>query len=112
MVKTKILTAFKMDGYIFDQSIVGVFPKEEKYFLYILGLFNSSVGTEIINAINPTANNSSNYIKKIPFVSPTDEDLYNIDSILNDIINNNKVDITDKINDLDSIYEKIYYEDI
>ena len=80
--------------------------------MYILGLLNSSVGTEIINAINPTANNSANYIKKIPFVIPTDDDLYNIDSVLNDIINNNKIDITDNINDLDSIYEKIYYEDV
>ncbi len=112
MVKTKILTAFKMDGYIFDQSIVGVYPKEEKYFMYILGLLNSSVGTEIINAINPTANNSSNYIKKIPFVIPTDDDLYQIDNILNEVINGNEVDITEKIIDLDSIYERIYYEEI
>lgn len=112
MVKTKTLTAFKMDGYIFDQSIVGVFPKDTKYFMYILGLFNSSVGSDIINAINPTANNSSNYIKKIPFVIPTDDDLNVINEILNDIINNNEIDIIDKNNDLDSIYEKIYYGDL
>lgn len=49
---------------------------------------------------------------KIPFVIPTDDDLYQIDNILNEVINGNEVDITEKIIDLDSIYERIYYEEI
>ncbi|MDD7317821.1 MAG: N-6 DNA methylase [Prevotella sp.] len=73
MIRSSKLTGALIDGRLFDQSIVGVFPKDETLVNYLLGFFNSSVCTELINAINPSTNNSANYIKKIPFVVPNDE---------------------------------------
>ena len=73
MIRSSKLTGSLIEGRLFDQSIVGVFPKDDKWILYLLGFFNSAVCTELINAINPSTNNSANYIKKIPFIVPSDE---------------------------------------
>ena len=70
MVKSNCLKAFLMKDKIFDQSIVGIFPKDETKLLYILALMNSDVVNKIIHLINPTANNSANYIKLIPYYEP------------------------------------------
>lgn len=70
MVKSSQINAFVMENKVFDQSIVGIFPKDSKKFLYILGLMNSDVVNKIIHIINPTANNSSNYVKQIPYKEP------------------------------------------
>lgn len=70
MIKSNCLKAFLMKDKIFDQSIVGIFPKDETKLLYILALMNSDVVNKIIHLINPTANNSANYIKLIPYYEP------------------------------------------
>lgn len=74
MVKTSKTLAFKLDGYLFDQSIVGVFPKNHNDLFYLLAFFNSTFFKKLINTINPSANNSANYIKKTPLPILTDLD--------------------------------------
>jgi adenine-specific DNA-methyltransferase len=68
MVKSSRANAFLLDKRLFDQSIVGVFPKEEKHLNYILAFLNSEVCTKILKVINHTANNSANYLKRLPIV--------------------------------------------
>lgn len=86
MIRSSKLTGALIEGRLFDQSIVGVFPKEEKWIFYLLGFFNSSVCTELINAINPSTNNSANYIKKIPFIVPCDKTKNKVDALVQNII--------------------------
>ncbi len=68
MVRTRKLRAFLLERRLFDQSIVGVFPINDKNLYYLLAFLNSEVCTRIINTINHTANNSANYLKKLPIV--------------------------------------------
>ncbi len=42
---------------------------------FVLGFLNTTLATTLIRQINPTANNSANYMKRIPFAVPTDEEL-------------------------------------
>jgi adenine-specific DNA-methyltransferase len=72
MVSSSTITGAILDDRLFDQSIVGVFPKDgqEHLLLYLLGFFNSKVCNDIIRTINASTNNSSNYIKKIPILIP------------------------------------------
>jgi hypothetical protein len=65
MVKSSKIKATLINGCVFDQSIVGVFPHDEKYLLYLLAFLNSKIANEYIHIINPTANNSANYLKSI-----------------------------------------------
>ncbi|MDM0979027.1 Eco57I restriction-modification methylase domain-containing protein (plasmid) [Clostridium perfringens] len=88
MVKSSKICANLIDGVVFDQSLVGVFPKNEKYLYYILGFLNSNTARTIIQIINPTANNSANYIKKIPIILPDEENLEIIDCKVKNIIKN------------------------
>lgn len=80
MVKSKKIKATLIAGDLFDQSIVGVFPKEEKYLYYILAFFNTDICNKLIHIINPTANNSANYVKQIPIIIPKDEILLEINN--------------------------------
>lgn len=86
MVKANTVKATLMYGSVFDQSIVGIFPKDEVYLKYMLALMNSDIVNRIIHVINPTANNSANYIKKIPFVVPDKITLCKINSMIDTVI--------------------------
>lgn len=86
MVSSSSITAVLLENRLFDQSIVGVFPHDSKYLYYLLAFFNSSTCNTLIRTINSTTNNSSNYIKKIPFILPSETHLTtvtnNVESIL------------------------------
>lgn len=69
MVKSKVVKAVLMSNRVFDQSIVGIFPNKEEHVIPLLGILNSDTANQLIHAINPTANNSSNYLKRIPIPS-------------------------------------------
>ena len=71
MVKSKVVKAVLMSNRVFDQSIVGIFPNKEEHVIPLLGILNSDTANQLIHAINPTANNSSNYLKRIP-IPPID----------------------------------------
>lgn len=85
MVKSSKIKANLIDNQVFDQSVVGIFPKEDKHLYYLLGYFNSEVFTKIIHTINPTANNSANYVKKIPVII-VNEDIEYVENIVKKII--------------------------
>lgn len=85
MVKSSNIKANLIENQVFDQSVVGVFPKNEEHRLYLLGYFNSEIFTKIVHTINPTANNSANYIKKIPAII-IEEDLTTINQKVKKLI--------------------------
>jgi hypothetical protein len=70
MVTSSRVSATVMEGCIFDQSIVGVFPRDASVFNYLLAFFNSPTCTTLVRTLNPSANNSANYLKKIPVLYP------------------------------------------
>jgi hypothetical protein len=70
MISSSSITASLIENKLFDQSIVGIFPKNESLTYYLLAFFNSPTCNKLIRTINPSANNPANYIKKIPFIIP------------------------------------------
>jgi hypothetical protein len=70
MISSSNITASLIENKLFDQSIVGIFPRDEDLTCYLLAFFNSPTCNKLIRTINPSANNPANYIKKIPFILP------------------------------------------
>jgi len=70
MISSSSITASLIENKLFDQSIVGIFPKDESLNYYLLAFFNSPTCNKLIRTINPSANNPANYIKKIPVIIP------------------------------------------
>jgi len=70
MISSSSITASLIENKLFDQSIVGIFPKDENLTYYLLAFFNSPTCNKLIRTINPSANNPANYIKKIPLIIP------------------------------------------
>jgi hypothetical protein len=80
------VTAALLENRLFDQSIVGVFPKYVRWSYYLLAFFNSPICNKLLRTINPSANNSANYIKKIPFIPPDEDALKIINEKISKII--------------------------
>lgn len=115
MIRSSKLTGALIDGRLFDQSIVGVFPKDESWINYLLGFFNSSICTELINAINPSTNNSANYIKKIPFIVPADNLKNKVEKLVESILSKLKsgdINIESEKILLDELFDNLYLKDI
>ena len=113
MIRSSKLTAALIDGRLFDQSIVGVFPKDETLSLYLLGFFNSSVCTDFIRTINPSTNNSANYIKQIPFIEPSMEIRNEVETLVKEMITllkKGEENIEQLKSQLDVIFAKLYLE--
>lgn len=111
MVSSSSITGALIDKRLFDQSIVGIFPKEIDLLEYLLAFFNSPTCNTLIRTINPSTNNSSNYIKKIPFVKPNKSDIDEIKSNISMIMKqlrdgeNYNIDLEKRNNELiKSIY--------
>ena len=73
MVSSSSISGALIEKSLFDQSIVGIFPKDETFLYYLLAFFNSPTCNKLIRTINSSTNNSSNYIKKIPFLEPNNQ---------------------------------------
>ena len=58
---------------LFDQSIVGVFPKNPAHFWFLLVLLNSPTCFRLLRLLNPSANNSAKYVRELPVVLPRTE---------------------------------------
>lgn len=86
MISSSSITASLIENKLFDQSIVGIFPKDESLTYYLLAFFNSPTCNKLIRTINPSANNPANYIKKIPFIMPDNKTLKTITSSVKEII--------------------------
>lgn len=78
MVSSSSITGALIENRLFDQSIVGIFPENEELIYFLLSFFNSPTCNELIRTINPSTNNSSNYIKKIPAIIPNKDVLKTI----------------------------------
>ncbi len=91
MVSSTSITGVLIENRLFDQSIVGIFPKDENLIHYLLAFFNSPTCNKLIRTINPSTNNSSNYIKRIPFVQPKVRDLKTITENVKQIIEQVKI---------------------
>ncbi|MDE0471367.1 MAG: hypothetical protein OXH57_05450, partial [Ekhidna sp.] len=92
MVSSSSVTGALIENRLFDQSIVGVFPKDDDKLYYLLAFFNSPTCNKLIRTINPSTNNSSNYIKKIPFLMPEEQILKNITQNTKKIVSQLKCD--------------------
>lgn len=106
MVKSSNVRAFLMQDRVFDQSIVGIFPHNEDDLYYFLALMNSDIMNKLIHIINPTANNSSNYVKQLPYIEPEQENKDEIINLVKELLmslesgNESKaIDLQDKIDD-------------
>lgn len=86
MVSSKRVTAALLEKRLFDQSIVGVFPHDPKFVFYLLGFFNSGVCTRLLRSINPSANNSANYIKRLPLIVPDDDSRKAVSSLVKKVV--------------------------
>jgi hypothetical protein len=56
--------------WLFDQSVVAVFPKDDRLYGYLLAFLNSSLCWQLLREINPSANNSAKYLRKLPIILP------------------------------------------
>ena len=114
MVKSSQIKAFLIENRVFDQSIVGIFPKDPSKVLYILALMNSDAINELLHVINPTANNSANYVKQIPYKEPCEEILKIISDKVREILKNmNEGSIIecDKLHrEINNMINDIYHE--
>ncbi|MGB8368881.1 MAG: class I SAM-dependent DNA methyltransferase [Limisphaerales bacterium] len=76
MVTSTRINAFLIQCRVFDQSVVGIFPKRQQWIFPLLVILNSRFATKLLKeGINPTANNSANYLKKLPLPKLTDSEL-------------------------------------
>ena len=112
MVSSSAITGAMIDGRLFDQSIVGVFPKEgfKDFLLYFLGFFNSNVCNILIRTINASTNNSSNYIKKLPLIIPDSDIISTVNIQVERLLEKSKESeiVADDLKPLDSIFNGIY----
>ncbi len=112
MVKSSIINATLMKNNVFDQSIVGIFPKDSSRMYYLLAVMNSDVVNNLIHIINPTANNSANYVKQIPYIEPENAMLENINEkvkmIIEGITSNNYQRVEELQREVNTIIDKIY----
>lgn len=91
MVSSSSITGAIIENRLFDQSIVGIFPKKLDLIYYLLAFFNSPTCNKLIRTINPSTNNSSNYIKRIPFLQPSIQQEKTITENINQIIKQVKI---------------------
>ncbi|MCR5661143.1 MAG: class I SAM-dependent methyltransferase [bacterium] len=110
MVKSSTIKATAIENRVFDQSIVGIFPREQKYYYYLLAIMNSDVVCKMIHIINPTANNSSNYVKQIPVAIPANEELSKINGLVEQAMEYAKLCLYDSLQDISATINKLVEE--
>jgi len=85
MVTAGRISASLMEGAVFDQGVVGVFPNDDRLIDFLLIYLNSEfVSTRLKLAINGSANNSANYIKKLPVPTPSETQITYSQSVIAD----------------------------
>ena len=111
MVASARLTATLLEGRLFDQSIVGIFPKNEQLLMYLLGFLNTELATKLLRQINPTANNSANYLKRMPIVNPTHSELKQCNNSVSKAIKESQKcgDVSKTtLNEIEDVYRRIW----
>ena len=116
MVKSSTLRASLMENRVFDQAIVGIFPEQEKMLYYLLAFLNSDIACRMIRIINPTANNSSNYVKQLPFIVPEENELSKITNAVRELLqllkDEEKVKSAELIKYLNHHFETMYLKEL
>jgi adenine-specific DNA-methyltransferase len=74
------------ETWIFDQSVVGIFPKLIDHFGFLLAFMNSSKCWRLLRQINPSTNNSAKYLRRLPIVLPTEERLAWFNLVVTDYV--------------------------
>jgi hypothetical protein len=83
MVTARRLSASLMDNAVFDQGVVGVFPFDTGQRNAILLYLNSKTATDLRNNIvNGGANNSANYLKRLPVPKFSNDDIRLADNLM------------------------------
>lgn len=112
MVSSSSITGALIDGRLFDQSIVGIFPKEgmQHLLMYLLGFFNSRICNQLIRTINASTNNSSNYIKKIPIVIPGQCQIDEVSAIVSKLYDfaKNREIVESDLSDMNEYFDQIF----
>ncbi|MFB7508835.1 hypothetical protein, partial [Streptomyces broussonetiae] len=113
MVSSKRIKAALIQEELFDQSIVGIFPRDERLIPYLLAFLNSATGNTLVRAINPTANNSANYLKKVPVIIPEAPVLDRIGELVSRTVGALSTDPSSVVlssvrDEVDSIFKDIY----
>ena len=106
MVKGARMRACSLERRLFDQSIVGIFPRNPEHFLYLLGFLNSKTCDSILKTINHTANNSANYLKKLPII--IDSKYFSEVNRIVSLLLLSDASLLEHAKSLDSIFQKIY----
>lgn len=106
MVKSSKIHAFILEERLFDQSIVGIFPKDNEHLNYLLAFLNSDVCSRILSVINHTANNSANYLKKLP-VLMDQSSIQKVDTMVSNL-RKGKVDAQQSLTEINDVFNKLY----
>lgn len=64
-----------LPDHLFDQSIVGIFPRDTSHFGFLLAFLNSDTAWSLLRQINPSTNNSAKYMRRLPISLPSVPDL-------------------------------------
>lgn len=76
MVTSGRVSASYFENSVFDQGVVGVFPKKSEYLAFLLIYLNSKDLSKILKkSVSASANLSANYVKKIPIPLVEESDL-------------------------------------
>jgi hypothetical protein len=101
-----------MEEVIFDQSDNGYFC-DENYVYFFLGFFNSRLFNYLLKKVmNPTANATVNYVKKIPVILPSDLHIEKMKNLVKEIIeikkNDDAADVSGIENSVDAFFYDLY----
>lgn len=105
MVKSAKIHAILLKKRLFDQSIVGVFPKDKKYQNYLLAFLNSDACSRLVKIINHTANNSANYLKRLPIIIE-EKSLKEINSLVKEMLGGDNLE--PGLVEINKIFNRIY----
>lgn len=109
MIKSSKINATYINNRVFDQSLVGIFPNDSTMIEYLLAFLNSDIAVELLKIINPTANSSANYVKKLPIIIPNDDIKLEIENYVHKIkITNNEDEHILYHNKLNKIFKDLY----
>lgn len=95
------------DSWLFDQSVVGIFPKQPEWFGFLLAFLNSSICWRLLRQINPSTNNSAKYLRRLPIILPTANRL----SWFNEVVSNYLTQLDNNVQ-LNREIEKVLDENV
>lgn len=110
MVKSKKVRAFYMKDKVFDQSVVGIFPHQSDRLDYLLAFLNSDAADRLIRTINPTANNSCNYLKRLPILPCSENDEHRIGDFAR-ILRQEKISASERLSleaEINAFFNRLY----